>query len=151
MLEIITNRFWTTEGQFFIKMLICIALGVILWSERQYKWKDAGIRTYSYVILWSMIFTFVSAHVDPVSTSRIAAQIVTGIGFLWAGLIIKDAENIQIRNLTTAASIRFAWGIGMVIWFGYYEIAAITTLSVFIVPWISRVVSRIVSKRMGEE
>jgi putative Mg2+ transporter-C (MgtC) family protein len=55
-----------------------------------------------------MIFTFLSAHADPESTSRIAAQIVTGIGFLGAGLIIKDAENIQIRNLTTAASIWFA-------------------------------------------
>lgn len=151
MVDIIVNWFLTTEWQFFIRMLMSIVLGTILWSERQYKWKDAGIRTYSYVILWSMIFTFVSAHVDPVSTSRIAAQIVTGIGFLGAGLIIKDAENIQIRNLTTAASIRFAWGIGMVIWFGYYEIAAITTLSVFIVPWVSRVVGRMISKRMGDE
>lgn len=130
------------EGQFLIKMLLSIFFGTILWIERQFRGKDAGIRTYSYVILWAMIFTFLSEVVDPNSTSRIAAQIVTWIWFLGAGLIIKDTENTQIRNLTTAASIWYAWWIGMIIWFGYYALAWLAAIATFLVPLISNTVGK---------
>jgi putative Mg2+ transporter-C (MgtC) family protein len=66
----------------------------------------------------SMLFTFLSMQVDPESTSRIAAQVVTGIGFLGAGLILK--EGTSVKNLTTAASLWFAAAIGMAFGFGYY-------------------------------
>lgn len=72
--------------------------------------------------------------VDPASQSRIAAQVVTGIGFLGAGLIIKDGTSI--RNLTTAASIWFSGAIGMSIGFGYYQIAIIATIASIIIPRI---------------
>ena len=62
-----------------------------------------------------MISTHLSSIVDPNSTSRIAAQIVTGIGFLGAGIIIKGSEATKIKNVTTAATVWFAAGIGMVI------------------------------------
>lgn len=130
------------EIQFCIKIMLCIFFGTILWLERQFKWKDAGIRTYCYVILWSMIFTFLSENVDINSSSRIAAQIVSGIWFLWAGLIIKDSANSQVRNLTTAASIWFAWGIGMIIWFGYYTVAIISAVATFVVPQVSKFASK---------
>jgi putative Mg2+ transporter-C (MgtC) family protein len=82
----------------------------------------------------SMLFTFLSMHVDPESTSRIAAQVVTGIGFLGAGLILKDG--ITVRNLTTAASLWFAAGIGMALGFGFYIAAIASTLACIIVPRI---------------
>jgi putative Mg2+ transporter-C (MgtC) family protein len=84
-----------------------------------------------FVIIGAMIFTFLSGIVDPASESRIAAQIVSGIGFLGAGLILKDGANV--RNLTTAASIWYAGAIGMLIGFGYHQIALLSgVIGVFI-------------------
>ncbi|MGB8776602.1 MAG: MgtC/SapB family protein [Nitrososphaeraceae archaeon] len=81
--------------------------GFIIGLERESKGKPAGIGTQCLVIGGSMIFSYISGLVDPNSTSRIAAQIVTGIGFLGAGLILKSEEDKKITNLTTAASIWF--------------------------------------------
>ena len=78
-----------------------------------------------------------SATVDPASQSRIAAQVVTGIGFLGAGLILKDGTSV--RNLTTAASIWFAGAIGMAIGFGYLQIAVIAALASILIPRIPHV------------
>ena len=72
-----------------------------------------------------MMFMYISAQVDPNSTSRIAAQIVTGIGFLGAGIILKSESTKKITNLTTAAAIRFAAAIGMAIGFNFYFMALV--------------------------
>lgn len=104
----------------------------ILGSERAAKWKNAWIGTFSLVITGSMLFTFLSEYVDPASTSRIAAQIVTWIWFLWAWIIMQDGKNV--RNLTTAAWIRFAWAVGMAIWFWFYVVAAIATIIASLLP-----------------
>jgi putative Mg2+ transporter-C (MgtC) family protein len=81
-----------------------------------------------------MLFTFMSMTVDPASKSRIAAQIVSGIGFLGAGLILKDGASV--KNLTTAASIWFAGAIGMAIGFGYHAIAIIAAIASVSIPRI---------------
>jgi putative Mg2+ transporter-C (MgtC) family protein len=60
--------------------------------------KPAGISTHSFVIAGSMIFTYLSAQVDPTSTSSIAAQLVTGIGFLGAGIILKSESDERITT-----------------------------------------------------
>ena len=94
--------------------------GFIIGLERESKGKPAGIGTQCLVIGGSMIFSYISGLVDPNSTSRIAAQIVTGIGFLGAGLILKSEEDKKITNLTTAASIWFSCSIGMAFGFGFF-------------------------------
>ena len=66
-----------------------------------------------------MLFTYLSAAVDPNSTSRIAAQVVSGIGFLGAGMILKEVDK-KITNLTTAASVWYSAAIGMAINFNSY-------------------------------
>jgi putative Mg2+ transporter-C (MgtC) family protein len=110
--------------EFSIALLISIFLGYIMGAERELRHKDAGISTNMFVVCGSMIFTFLSMTVDPQSESRIAAQIVSGIGFLGAGLILKDGTGV--RNLTTAASIWYSGAVGMLIGFGFYEIAVIS-------------------------
>ena len=120
--------------EFIVGLLLSISLGMLIGAERETRGKDAGISTNVFVICGAMLFTFMSMTVDPASESRIAAQIVSGIGFLGAGLIIK--EGATIRNLTTAASIWFAGAIGMAIGFGYYEIAVIATLASIFIPRI---------------
>lgn len=119
---------------FLIALFISVFLGYIMGAERELRGKDAGISTHIFVIAGAMIFTLMSGWVDPASESRIAAQIVSGIGFLGAGLILKDGANV--KNLTTAASIWFAGAIGMTIGFGYYAIALIAGFVGVFIPRI---------------
>jgi putative Mg2+ transporter-C (MgtC) family protein len=123
-----------TTVTFIIDLTLSVILGTIIGLEREVRGKDAGISTNSFVICGAMLFTFMSMTVDPASQSRIAAQVVTGIGFLGAGLILKDG--ITVRNLTTAASMWFSGAIGMAIGFGYYQIAIISALASVFIPRI---------------
>jgi putative Mg2+ transporter-C (MgtC) family protein len=126
---------------FTVNILLSLFLGYIMGAERESRGKDAGISTNMFVIIGSMIFTFLSALVDPASESRIAAQIVSGIGFLGAGLILKDGANV--RNLTTAASIWYAGAIGMLIGFGYHQIAFLSGIVGVFIPRIRHIQNQI--------
>lgn len=139
MIEFITGLTWLepTTVTFVIDLAIAIALGVLIGGERELRGKDAGISTHTFVICGAMLFTFMSMTVDPASKSRIAAQIVSGIGFLGAGLILKDGATV--RNLTTAASIWFAGSIGMAIGFGFYQIAIIAGVASVFIPRLPHV------------
>ena len=75
--------------EFLIDIIIALAAGFVIGAERESRGKPAGIRTNFLVIGSSMLFTYLSAAVDPNSTSRIAAQVVSGIGFLGAGMVLK--------------------------------------------------------------
>ena len=122
---------------FVVDLVIAVVLGVLIGGERELRNKDAGISTHTFVICGAMLFTFMSMSVDPASKSRIAAQIVSGIGFLGAGLILKDGTTV--RNLTTAASIWFAGAIGMAIGFGFHQIAIVAALASIMIPRIPHV------------
>ncbi len=128
----------------FAKALaLCLFLGYIMGAEREFRGKDAGISTNMFVITGSMIFTFLSMTVDPASESRIAAQIVSGIGFLGAGLILK--EGTGVRNLTTAASIWYAGAVGMLVGFGFYGIAFISGIAGVLIPRVRHIQNQIES------
>ena len=86
------------------------------------------------------LFTFVSMEIDTNSPARIAAQVVSGVGFLGAGMIIKS-ENNKVKNLTTAAAVWFAAGIGMAIGLGWFVLAAMATAYAVVVPRIPHVKS----------
>jgi putative Mg2+ transporter-C (MgtC) family protein len=111
--------------QFLIGLGLSFLAGFVIGLERESKGKPAGISTQCLVIGGSMIFSYISALVDPTSTSRIAASIVTGIGFLGAGLILKSEEDRKVTNLTTAASVWFSCSIGMAFGFGLFIIGII--------------------------
>jgi putative Mg2+ transporter-C (MgtC) family protein len=122
------------EVTFLIALGLSIFAGLLMGIEREARHKDAGISTHIFVLMGSMLFTYLSMRVDADSTSRIASQVVVGIGFLGAGLIIKDGTSV--RNLTTAASLWFAAAIGMSFGFGYYMIGLVATLAGVIIPRI---------------
>jgi putative Mg2+ transporter-C (MgtC) family protein len=126
--------FGSIELQFLIGIALSVFLGYLIGYERELRHKDAGISTHVLVIAGAMTFTLLSAVVDPNSTSRIASQIVVGIGFLGAGLILKDGSNV--RNLTTAASVWYAAAIGMALGFGFYGIAIIAAVVGALAPRI---------------
>lgn len=122
------------ELEFIVVLLLSLGIGLIIGLERESRGKDAGISTHILVIAGAALFTFLGSIVDEASTSRIAAQVVTGIGFLGAGLILKDG--VTVRNLTTAASLWFAAALGMAIGFGFYMIAVIGGVVSALIPRI---------------
>ena len=131
---------WLTgnEGAFVIKLGLCLLLGTMIGVERELRNKPAGISTHCFVMAGACLFTFISTVADPNSPARIAAQVVSGVGFLGAGMILKS-DNNTVRNLTTAAAVWFAAAIGMAIGIGWYVIAAIASVYAVIVPRIPHV------------
>lgn len=133
----INTLFGPLEIQFVIGLGLALVLGYMIGAERESRGKDAGISTHILVIAGAALFTLLSSSVDPMSESRIAAQIVSGIGFLGAGLILK--EGASVKNLTTAASIWFAGALGMAIGFGFYGIAIIAAVASTLIPRIPHI------------
>lgn len=127
----------SSESRLIIDLLLALLAGFIIGGERELRGKSAGISTHTMVIVGAMLFTFLSSEVDPASKSRIAAQVVSGIGFLGAGLIIKEGSNVV--NLTTAASLWVSGAIGMALGFDFHLIAIIVTMAVALIPRIPRI------------
>jgi len=110
------------------RLLLAAALGAVLGFERELRQKDAGLRTNVLIAVGSALFTLMSIELsrgtgaDP---ARIAAQIVTGIGFLGAGAIIRTERHVQ--GLTTAATVWVNAAIGVAAGGGQYHLAMIAT------------------------
>jgi putative Mg2+ transporter-C (MgtC) family protein len=126
------------ELDFALRLGICVVFGTIIGVERELRNKPAGISTNCFVMAGACLFTFISMSIDPNSPARIAAQVVSGVGFLGAGMILKGEGN-KVKNLTTAASVWFAAAIGMVIGLGWYITAALATVYSVLVPRIPHV------------
>ncbi|MFC1725496.1 MgtC/SapB family protein [candidate division KSB1 bacterium] len=126
--------------EILIKVILAIILGGIIGLEREIKSKAAGLRTNILICLGSTVMMIVSIKVAEASSSpnadpaRIAAQVVTGIGFLGAGTIIQSRG--LVKGLTSAAVIWVIAGIGLVIGSGYYIFAAGVTLIAVIVLFL---------------
>lgn len=133
----ISSFFGPLEMQFAIGMALAIVIGYLMGGEREMRGKDAGISTHILVIAGSMLFALISAHVEPESSARIAAQVVTGIGFLGAGLILH--QHGGVKNLTTAASLWVAAAVGLALGFGLYLVAVIAGAVSSLIPRIPRI------------
>lgn len=115
------------EVELLIKLGLSLFAGLVIGLERESRGKIAGISTQTLVVSGSMLFTFLSLQFSTVDPARIAAGVVTGIGFLGGGIIFKGEGGV-LANVTTAASIWFSASIGMTIGFGWYFIAVIATV-----------------------
>jgi len=121
---------YVLEQEDVISILMAILCGSIIGFEREYNNKSAGFRTMILICLGSTIFTIVSKH-GTGSDDRIAANIITGIGFIGAGVIFKD--KLSVLGLTTAAVIWTTAGIGMATGIGYHLLALSMTICTIIV------------------
>lgn len=127
------------EMAYLLDLLLALILGVIVGGERELKGKPAGISTQTLVIGAAMTFSFISNNVGATDPSRIAAQIVTGVGFLGAGVILRSENTNRISNLTTAASIWYAAAIGMALGFNFHLIAVVGALYAVIISRVPHV------------
>ncbi|HEY9683234.1 MAG TPA: MgtC/SapB family protein [Drouetiella sp.] len=121
---------WQLELLMACRALIATILGGVVGFERESHGQDAGIRTYAAVSLGSCVFGLVSAHaLGQTIDTKIAAQIVSGVGFLGAGVIMR--EQGKTTGLTTAATLWTAAAIGLAVSFGMYVLSALATLLTF--------------------
>ena len=137
-------------GEEILRIALAGGLGGAIGVERQIREREAGLRTHMLVALGAAVFTLASAYgfhdflvsgtaivrTDP---TRIAAQIVTGIGFLGAGAIIR--QGLAVRGLTTAATLWVVAAIGLTCGAGYYSAAIIATVFVLFSLWPLRIVA----------
>lgn len=119
------------------RLALALGLGAVVGVERERHRQPAGLRTHMLVTVGAALFTIVSAYgfsgelADP---TRIAAQIVTGIGFIGAGAILHYRGNV--KGLTTAASLWAMAAVGMATGAGLYVIAVAATIMVLVTLWI---------------
>ncbi len=116
------------------KILIAVVAGAIIGIEREYRDKAAGFRTLMFICLGTCVFTMLSATYSGGDPSRIAAGLVTGIGFIGTGVILHNRG--QVLGLTTAALIWVTAAIGMCIGLGQYELASAALIVTLFVLWI---------------
>jgi putative Mg2+ transporter-C (MgtC) family protein len=117
------------------KILLALLLGGLLGAEREFRDKAAGFRTLILISVGACLFTLFSIHMgDPDDPTRIAANIVTGIGFLGAGVILR--EGARVTGLTTAAMIWLSAALGMGVGSGQIWISVAATLIILVVMWL---------------
>ena len=114
-------------------IILATFLGAAIGLERELSGKSAGLRTNLLICLGAAIFTIISKRMiaGDGATTRIAAQIVTGVGFLGAGALIQDRRGVH--GLTTAATIWLVASIGMACGAGFHDLAVVSTLMAIIV------------------
>ena len=137
------------ELEILLKIFLAAILGGLIGLEREIAQKEAGLRTNILIAIGSALLTILSIKLaesfslaDP---SRIASQIVTGIGFLGAGAIIQ--ARFAVHGLTTAATIWSVAAIGMTVGIGYYFIAFAVTLFILIILTSFRAIIRMIEKQ----
>lgn len=138
MMSLMSGLIGPFELRFIITLGLSIVLGCVIGVERELRGKDAGISTHILVMAGAALFSLISAVAEPTAASRIASNIVTGIGFIGAGIILKDGSN-NVRNLTTAASLWFSAAIGMALGFGFYAVGIIGGIACVLIPLIPSV------------
>lgn len=137
-----------TDSQIILRLILSVILGGLIGLERQLHRRSAGLRTHILVCLGSCLIMLTSLYVFdiynhkvPLDPGRIAAGVITGIGFLGAGAIIRDREGI--KGLTTAASLWVVAGIGLAVGCGFYTAGMASTVLALIVLFFLRYAERI--------
>ena len=157
MLSAIPSLGWDDN---LARLSLAAVLGGAIGFERELRDREAGLRTHLLVCLGSALFTIVSAYgfreflasgdqVIRADPTRIAAQIVTGIGFLGAGAIIR--QGLSVRGLTTAATLWVAAAIGIAAGAGYYAGAVLGTVITLVALWPLRIAAHQVFERIRPE
>ncbi|HEY5915969.1 MAG TPA: MgtC/SapB family protein [Chryseolinea sp.] len=134
----------TFQSETALQLLFSFIIGTAIGIEREYRSKAAGLRTMIMICLGSTIFTELSMVIGNGSEDRIASNIITGIGFLGAGVIFKDG--LSISGITTATTIWITAALGMAVGAGQYFIAFVSCVGVLIVLLFFEILSKAIAR-----
>jgi len=145
-----------SNAQVIIRLVLSVILAGFIGIERQMHRRTAGLRTHILVSLGSCLIMLTSLYIFaiyknevPLDPARIAAGVITGIGFLGAGAIIRDRSGV--KGLTTAASLWLVAGIGLSVGCGFYSASIVTTLLALVVLLFLRNIEEAVFGREEKE
>lgn len=130
---------WELEFMLAMRTVVATVLGGLVGLERSFHRREAGVRTYASVAMGACVFALISQHIPGADPSRMAANIVVGVGFLGAGIIIQNGA--RTYGLTTAATVWATAAIGTAVGFGMYVLSALCTAILFLIlashhlPW----------------
>ena len=149
-----SGRRCSTQFDALGRLLLAAVLGAVLGAERELRQRAAGFRTNTLIAVGSAAFTLVSIHMaemDGGDPTRIPSQIVTGIGFLGGGAILRGGTG-DIRGLTTAATVWVNAAIGMACGAGFYSLAITSTLvTLFVLTVFLRVENHLIKRSKADE
>ena len=135
------NSFLETDWMMLLtKVILAMALGYLIGLEREWHGKVVGTRTISLIAIGSALYVLMSPSIMGGDNSRIIAQVVSGIGFLGAGIIFKTGDTV--KGLTTAATVWCAAAIGCLCGYGMYAEAVIGTAAVMTVNLLFKHIHR---------
>lgn len=140
-----------SDAELIRRLLTAALLGAFLGFEREVRQKSAGLRTNILIAVGSALFTLMSfemAEAEGADTSRVAAQIVTGIGFLGAGAIMRTGSGVQ--GLTTAATVWVNAAVGVAAGGGEYHLAFIATAVTLAALLVLEPVEGLIARRFGK-
>lgn len=150
------TQFLIQNSDIILRLLVAAGLGLFIGLERAIVHKEAGMKTHALVAIGAAVFIIISEMLalkhggfggfDP---TRVASQIIVGIGFLGAGSII--FQNNKLMGLTTAGGLWVTAGIGMAAGFGFFGLAFIVTAIIFIVLTAVNIVEKPIRRMAGEK
>ncbi|MFH1413415.1 MAG: MgtC/SapB family protein [Candidatus Omnitrophota bacterium] len=140
-----------TDNQVILRLILSVVLSGFIGLERQVRRRYVGLRTHILLCLGSCLIMLTSLYVFdiykdkvPLDPARIAAGVITGIGFLGAGTIIRDKE--RVKGLTTAASLWVVAGIGLAVGVGFYLASIVTTILALVVLYFLRRAEQVIER-----
>lgn len=150
------SQFFIQNSDVILRLLVAAGLGLFIGLERAIVHKEAGMKTHALVSIGAAVFIIISEMIavnhgnfggfDP---TRIASQIIVGIGFLGAGSII--FQNNRLMGLTTAGGLWVTAGIGMAAGFGFFGLAFIVTGIIFLVLTAVNIIEKPIRRMAGEK
>lgn len=147
MWELMGSNGWMPETDYYIRLVASLILGGLVGLEREIRDKPAGLRTIILICVGACLFTMISQIVGGPdwNSTRIAAQIVTGIGFLGAGAIMRGQGSVM--GLTTAATIWAVAAIGMAVGFGQVALGVLGTVVILIALFLLSAIEHRIGQR----
>ncbi len=149
------TQFFVENADVILKLGIAVGLGMLVGVERVFVHKEAGMKTHALVSLGAAVFVIISemiaetyGEIGGFDPTRIASQVIVGIGFLGAGSIILQGN--RLLGLTTAGGLWVTAGIGMAAGFGFYGLAVLTTLLVLFVLIIINIIEKPIRRISGD-
>lgn len=141
-----------SEIEITLKIILALVFGGVLGLEREIRKKQAGLRTYSLVCVAACLLAIISLSLagqyesDPI---RVLEAVVTGIGFVGAGVIIFRQDKVE--GVTTAAGLLTVSGIGLAVGFGFYYLASLVVITTFIIFYIFKKLEKKILHRPEED